>query len=58
MIVCRYLSKKAASERFGMHIMNADARGDAYKGGRGGEEEHTTENMSKSTKAIEKIFQA
>ena len=29
-IICRYLTKKAASERFGMHAANAEARGDGY----------------------------
>jgi hypothetical protein len=52
----RYMSKKSASERFGMlatYAGNTEA-----KGGRGAEEEHSSENLSKSTKAIEKIFQA
>jgi hypothetical protein len=53
------MTKKAASDRFGMTstlAMNADARAEAYKGARGGDEEG--ENLSRSTRAIEKIFQA
>jgi hypothetical protein len=55
------MSKKGASERFGMLAMyagNSDARAEGYKGGRVGDDEHGSENLSKSTKAIEKIFQA
>jgi hypothetical protein len=55
------MTKKVAAERFGMHAaqtMNADSRLEALKGGRGGDEEHIAQNWSKSTKAIEKIFQA
>ena len=60
-ISCRYMTKKVAAERFGIHAthtVNADSRAEASKGGRGGDEEHVAENWSKSTKAIEKIFQA
>jgi hypothetical protein len=55
------MTKKVAAERFGIHAthtVNADSRVEASKGGRGGDEEHVAENWSKSTKAIEKIFQA
>lgn len=51
------MTKKVAGDRFGMMstlAMNAEA----YKGARGGDEEGHTENLSRSTKAIEKIFQA
>ena len=42
-ISCRYMTKKVAAERFGIHAthtVNADSRAEASKGGRGGDEEH------------------
>ena len=55
----RYMTKRVVSERLGMlHTFNADVRAETYKGARGGDEERVTEHLSKSTRAIEKIFQA
>lgn len=55
----KYLTKRGVSDRSAFHAMNSDSRAEAYKGGRGGDEEHATDlHMSKSTRAIERIFQA
>jgi hypothetical protein len=57
----KYLSKKAAAERFGQHaasMYSSDVRTEAIRGGRGGEELISAESTSKSARAIEKLFQA
>ncbi len=53
------MTKRGVSDRSAFHAMNSDARAEAFKGGRGGDDEHVPDSqMSKSTRAIEKIFQA
>ena len=58
----KYISKKGL-ERSGitqhmMQNMNAEARAEAPRGARGGDEGPSPENATKAVRAIEKIFQA
>jgi hypothetical protein len=55
----KYISKKGLERtQHMMQNMNAEARAEAPRGARGGDEGPSPENATKSVRAIEKIFQA
>ena len=55
----KYISKKGLERtQHMMQNMNAEARAEAPRGARGGDEGPSPENATKAVRAIEKIFQA